>query len=83
MFGTKVRMMLLLFTIVPLLFSCQVQKGWVYKTNSYKPVEKNKEKIYIQTFSDDREEENKNAILMYYIPLVPFGWQNMTTPELC
>lgn len=74
---------LLLLAIVPMFFSCQVQKGWVYKANSYTPVEKSEEKIYIPTFSDEREEENRNSILMFWIPLVPFGWQDLTTPELC
>lgn len=69
------------FAFVPVLFSCQVQKGWVYKPNKYTPTEKSEQKIYVPTFEDERNEENKNAILMYYIPIVPFGWQNMHTPE--
>jgi hypothetical protein len=33
-------------------------------------------------FEDARENENHNYLVLYAIPLMPFGWQNLNTPEL-
>lgn len=76
------------FKILPILLfalslaSCQTQKGWVYKANRWNPAEKSQQEISISPFTDDRPEENKNALLMYKCPLSPFGWQKLSTPEL-
>jgi hypothetical protein len=32
-------------------------------------------------FEDDREDINSNDFLLYAIPLVPFGWQDLNVPE--
>lgn len=81
MFGRKIPIVSVLLAIMPMLFSCQVQKGWVYKPNTYRHTEKNMEKVYVHTFQDCRDRKNQEASLLYLIPFVPFGWQNLSMPE--
>lgn len=72
---------LLLMAIVPMFFSCQVQKGWVYHPNPWKAPEKSLGRVCVHTFLDSRSRENQEALLLYMIPLVPFGWQKLSMPE--
>lgn len=70
------------FLVIIFFASCSTQKGWVYKSNYWGSVEKDDKKILIPTFIDDRGAENKDALLMSWVPICPFGWQNLSTPEL-
>ena len=61
---------------------CASQKAWVYKPNTYSQSYVFSEKTaVILPFSDQREDINKNRILVYMIPLMPFGWADYNAPE--
>ncbi len=68
------------------LSSCSSSKGWVYRPNEYQQfsepnsVIKNRN-IAILAFSDKRSNKNSNALLLYMLPLSPFGYQNLSSPE--
>lgn len=80
--GLKIISRLCVLCVVALATSCQTQKGWVYKPNRWGNVEKVEQKMTIPAFEDFREGENKNKLLLYYVPLIPYGSQKLTTPEL-
>ncbi len=68
-----------------LLSGCSSEKTWIYKPNRYElpsVTEKFKNStVVIKDFSDKREGDNKNYIMMRLVPLSPFGWQNLSAPE--
>lgn len=67
---------------VALTTGCANQKSWVYHPNSYPAaIENSGEKVAILPFEDARSNENHNMWGMYLIPLMPFGWQDFSTPE--
>lgn len=74
---------LLIACAAALTWNCASNKSWLYKSNNYEGDKKVKvAKIAIvTTFKDNRENENTDAWLMYMIPLMPFGWQTLGTPE--
>ena len=37
--------------------------------------------VVVTPFNDQRINENSNMVGMYLIPLMPFGWQDLNTPE--
>jgi hypothetical protein len=64
------------------LTGCASQKTWVYHANSYASMGTSTDKkIAILPFEDLRENENQNIWGIGYIPLVPYGPQNLNTPE--
>ncbi len=69
--------------VVSLTTGCATQRVWSYKTNSYvtgtTPL-LNKT-VAVLPLSDKRENINENRLMMYLIPLMPFGWQDLQTPE--
>lgn len=70
--------------IISLLAACSNSKGWVYRANSYAEshsTQLQNKTIAILPFSDKRSNENQNNILIYMIPLAPFGYQNLSSPE--
>ncbi|MBL6664524.1 MAG: hypothetical protein ISQ34_01630 [Rickettsiales bacterium] len=75
----------IILLIISLSYSCSLNKGWVYKSNSYGLVaQKSKisnKTIAVLPFSDKRDNENSNKTLLYMIPLMPFGYQNYDSPE--
>lgn len=68
--------------LIASLTACQSQRTWMYTANHWEKQEKNEHKLTIPTFIDDRSDEEKKFLFMYLIPLVPFGWQESSTPEL-
>lgn len=73
--------MILLITLC----SCQNTKGWVYRTNDYDNLNSSsnlqKATVAVLPFSDKRLNENHNNYAMYMIPLFPFGYQDLNSPE--
>lgn len=75
---------ILLFSV-----SCANNKGWVYKTNNYEGnIQINENNKYLKNksmavlpFKDRRLSSNKNYLLLYMVPVVPFGYQNLNLPE--
>ncbi len=61
---------------------CATQKSWSYRAESIStsPVLVNKS-VSVPPFMDTRVNENRNRVLMYAIPLMPFGWADYKTPE--
>jgi hypothetical protein len=61
---------------------CASQKTWVYKSNAYAAAPRaGNQKAVVLPYRDARPNENTNMILMYMIPVVPFGWTTQDTPE--
>ncbi len=74
-----VLMLLVSFCIM----GCASQKAWVYSpnynfSNQAPVIEKS---AVILPYEDARTNTNKNYVLMYLIPLMPCGWQNLSVPE--
>ncbi len=71
----------LLMSII-LLIGCATQKAWQYgaepEVSSAALINKS---VSIPPFSDKRINENSNYVGLYLIPLMPFGWQDLNTPE--
>jgi curli biogenesis system outer membrane secretion channel CsgG len=61
---------------------CASQKTWVYRTNSFSPGGQTTEKtIAVVAYEDCRENYNNNYLGLYAIPIMPFGWQTLNSPE--
>ncbi len=77
----------ILFGALFLITSCTNTKGWIYKANDYSKNDysqsinlKNKT-VVILPFSDKRSNENSDAVMLYMLPLAPYGYQNLSSPE--
>lgn len=65
-----------------LITGCQSQKAWVYAPNQFQDKQPlNSKKAIVQPFDDLRENDNSNYIMLYMIPLFPFGWADFKVPE--
>ena len=74
---------LILITISLSLIGCASQKAWKYGPEPFisgVPPQVNKT-VVVTPFNDQRINENSNMVAMYLIPLMPFGWQDLNTPE--
>lgn len=61
---------------------CASQRVWTYKAESYVKTEPLVNKtVAVIPLTDRRENINKNMLGIGMIPLVPYGWQDMYTPE--
>ena len=70
------------FLLVLLATSCATQRSWVYKPNAYSaPAAMTKQKLVVTPFQDGRTNINSNKILLYLIPIFPFGWADYQVPE--
>mgnify|MGYP001163300003 CR=1 FL=1 len=65
-----------------LLCGCANQRAWTYKAEPYvKMAPVLNKSVAVPPFSDQRENTNSNYAMMYLVPLMPFGWQDLNTPE--
>lgn len=72
----------LVVLVIALTAGCASQKTWVYHANSYPPAAMNTgKKVVVLPFEDARENVNHNLSGLYAIPLMPYGWQTLNTPE--
>ena len=74
---------LVLITISLSLVGCSSQKAWKYGPEPFisgVPPQVDKT-VVVTPFNDQRINENSNMYAMYLIPLMPFGWQDLNTPE--
>ena len=56
---------------------CSSQKSWVYAPSPFQDKEPlRSKKAVVQPFDDLRENLNSNLMMLYLIPLLPFGWQD-------
>jgi hypothetical protein len=79
----KILMLLILGVFAALISSgCSTQRVWTYKSDPYVKTEPLVNKsVAVAPLADNRENVNHNLIAIGYIPLMPFGWMNMNTPE--
>jgi hypothetical protein len=61
---------------------CATQRGWRYSAEAKKIRDPIVNKtVAVPPFKDARPDKNNNALMMYMIPLVPFGWCDYSMPE--
>jgi hypothetical protein len=76
----KVSVVILIFCFV--ISGCASQRGWRYSAESKKIRQPLIDKsVAVTPFNDARADKNSNSLMMYLIPLVPFGSCNYSTPE--
>lgn len=65
-----------------ILSGCASQKTWQYSSNAYsEEVQLFDKAIAVPALMDSRVNENSNMVGLYLIPLFPYGWQELNTPE--
>lgn len=79
----KILMFLILSVLAALIFgACSTQRVWTYKADTYIKTEPLVNKsVAVPPLADSRENVNNNLIALMYIPVMPFGWMNLNTPE--
>lgn len=67
---------------IAILTGCASQKAWKYGPElvANTPPLIN-QSVIVTPFDDQRLNENKNRYAFYLIPLMPYGWQELNTPE--
>lgn len=61
---------------------CVAPRGWVYSATP--PLDRpavSAQTVVVPPLLDERPAENDNKVWLYWIPLVPFGWQDLNVPE--
>ena len=76
-------MLLILSIFAALIFSgCAQQRVWSYKADPYVRTEPLVNKsVAVPPLADNRINENHNLVGLMYIPIIPYGWMNLNTPE--
>ena len=66
-----------------LVAGCSEQKAWVYHPNDYQQAKTNapQKVAVVLPFDDKREATNHNRLMLYLIPLMPYGWADYPAPE--
>ncbi len=65
-----------------ILSGCASQKTWQYSSSPYSEETQLFDKsIAVPALMDSRLNENSNMVGLYLIPLFPYGWQELNTPE--
>ncbi|MCP4651932.1 MAG: hypothetical protein GY858_00910 [Candidatus Omnitrophica bacterium] len=61
---------------------CATQRGWRYQAEPAQEREPliNKS-VAVPPFKDNRPDKNTNAVMMYLVPLMPYGWCDYSIPE--
>ena len=69
--------------IILLCSGCASPRGWAYK--GLQPLSDRSpilgKSVAVVPFTDSRPIQNSNNALLYLIPLMPYGWQELNTPE--
>jgi len=64
------------------LAGCASSRSWSYTPESRSAIDPLANvSVIVLPFEDRRLKENSNLIMMYLIPLMPFGWATYHTPE--
>ena len=64
------------------IFCCSCNKTWQYQTNSIKKAVVLNESVTVLSFRDKRPRYNSNLSTLGFVPLLPYGWQNLDLPEI-
>lgn len=78
----KANILFLLIAVITFCSACASQRVWTYTPETKimsTPIMNNS--VAVPPFIDKRINENHNLVALGYIPLFPFGWQTMYTPE--
>lgn len=71
-----------LLILAAVVSGCQNIRSWSYspapRASSAPIADKS---VAVLVFEDRRKNENSNRIMLYLIPLMPFGWADFETPE--
>jgi hypothetical protein len=61
---------------------CATSRDWKYTPEPRQAIEPTSSfSVAVLPFEDIRKNENKNRVLLYLIPLFPYGWAEYETPE--
>jgi hypothetical protein len=61
---------------------CATARDWKYTPEPRQAIEATaKASVAVLPFEDLRENVNRNRVMLYLIPLMPFGWADYETPE--
>lgn len=73
---------MILFAVL-LLAACSSPRQWQYSVESspLTPQPVLAKTVAVPPFRDSRPDENEAALSMYLIPLMPFGWVDLSIPE--
>ena len=72
---------LVIFALLTMM-GCATQRVWSYKADPYVKTEPLVNKsVAVTPLADSRENINHNRIVLMYIPLLPYGWMELNTPE--
>jgi hypothetical protein len=80
---TKAKQCLVLVLLVAWLAAgCSSQRGWAYiPTTPITQSPRMAKAVAVVPFIDQRPRQNKNNLGLRLIPLMPFGWQELNSPE--
>ena len=67
--------------VASLLSACASQRAWVYQPIGQRMGAPRPQRVVVLPFKDGRPNENRNRLLLYLIPIVPYGWANYEVPE--
>lgn len=71
----------MLLGAIALLGSCASQKAWRYSVMSKPGPVVLDRSVAVPPFADERPNVNNNLWALYMIPLMPFGWSDLDSPE--
>lgn len=77
-------LIILVFGIIAafIMGGCATQRVWTYKADPYVKTEPLINKtVAVTPLADKRENINKNLVALAYVPIMPFGWMDLNTPE--
>jgi hypothetical protein len=80
----KKRVVIIVLGILALLImtGCATQRVWTYTADPSVRTEPLVNKsVAVTPLADNREKTNHSMIGLMYIPVMPFGWMNLNTPE--
>lgn len=61
---------------------CSSARTWTYQVAPFTDRQRSIEKsLAVPPLNDLRRPENDNKVALYFIPLMPFGWQDLEQPE--
>jgi len=61
---------------------CSTQQTWSYHPNSYPAAAASTgKKVAVLPFEDDRANKNDNMAMIALLPVLPYGWEDLSTPE--
>jgi len=77
-----------IFSVIFLVFAvllsgCASPRSWQYNADNYsrrQPLLA--KKVAVPPFQDSRPTQNTAAVLMYLVPIMPFGWADYSAPEV-